>query len=63
MTEKTNQSVELRDYQVDMLERLEKAWKRNRSVMVQMPTERRASCMRSTGSMQGISPPIIIIWG
>ena len=29
---------ELRDYQVDMLERLEKAWKRNRSVMVQMPT-------------------------
>ena len=38
MTEKTNQSVELRDYQVDMLERLEKAWKRNRSVMVQMPT-------------------------
>ena len=38
MTEKTNQSVELRDYQVDMLERLEKAWKQNRSVMVQMPT-------------------------
>ena len=38
MTEKTNQSVELRDYQVDMLERLEKAWKRHRSVMVQMPT-------------------------
>jgi len=24
MTEKTNQSVELRDYQVDMLERLKK---------------------------------------
>ena len=38
MTEKTNQSVELRDYQVDMQERLEKAWKRHRSVMVQMPT-------------------------
>ena len=30
--------MELRDYQVDMLERLEKAWKRNRNVMVQMPT-------------------------
>ena len=28
----------LRDYQQDMLDRLEKAWKRHRSVMVQMPT-------------------------
>lgn len=28
----------LRDYQQDMLSRLEKAWKRYRSVMVQMPT-------------------------
>lgn len=28
----------LRDYQQDMLDRLEKVWKRHRSVMVQMPT-------------------------
>ena len=28
----------LRDYQQEMLDRLEKAWKRHRSVMVQMPT-------------------------
>ena len=28
----------LRDYQTDMLSRLQKAWKRHRSVMVQMPT-------------------------
>ena len=28
----------LRDYQQEMLDRLNKAWKRNRSVMVQMPT-------------------------
>ena len=30
--------VQLRDYQVEMLDRLEKAWARYRSVMVQMPT-------------------------
>ena len=29
---------QLRDYQQEMLSRLSKAWKRNRSVMVQMPT-------------------------
>ena len=29
---------QLRDYQQEMLSRLNKAWKRNRSVMVQMPT-------------------------
>ena len=29
---------QLRDYQLDMLQRLNKAWKRNCSVMVQMPT-------------------------
>ena len=28
----------LRDYQIEMLSKLEKAWKRHRSVMVQMPT-------------------------
>ena len=28
----------LRDYQVEMVTRLERAWKRHRSVMVQMPT-------------------------
>ena len=30
--------VTLREYQLDMLSRLEKVWKQNRSVMVQMPT-------------------------
>ena len=29
---------QLRNYQQDMLDRLNKAWKRHRSVMVQMPT-------------------------
>ena len=33
-----NSSIILRDYQQEMLSRLNKAWKRNRSVMVQMPT-------------------------
>ena len=31
-------TAQLRDYQQDMLQRLYKAWKRHRSVMVQMPT-------------------------
>jgi superfamily II DNA or RNA helicase len=31
-------TTELRDYQMDMLDRLEKAWRKHRSVMVQMPT-------------------------
>ena len=30
--------TELRDYQIEMLDRLNKAWKRKQSVMVQMPT-------------------------
>ena len=30
--------MKLRDYQLDMLDRLNKAWKRHRSIMVQMPT-------------------------
>ena len=28
----------LRGYQVEMLSKLEKAWKKHRSVMIQMPT-------------------------
>ena len=31
-------SIQLRDYQQDMLSRLDEAWRRHRSVMVQMPT-------------------------
>ena len=30
--------IELRDYQHEMLGRLESAWEKHRSVMVQMPT-------------------------
>ena len=37
-TERHQDTAVLRDYQQDMLDRLEKAWKRHRSVMVQMPT-------------------------
>ena len=35
---RAKRDVMLRDYQIDMLSRLQKAWRRHRSVMVQMPT-------------------------
>ena len=35
----------LRDYQLEMLERLHQAWEKNQSVMVQMPTGTGKTCL------------------
>ena len=45
----------LRDYQIDICERVEKAFARHRSVMVQMPTGTGKTMVLATLVMKGMS--------
>ena len=51
--------TELRDYQQEMVSRLEKAWKRHRSVMVQMPTGTGKTVLMAA-VIRNVSPVLIV---